>query len=133
MGIIKFNMKMKAIITVSLLMMGFIKAWFWADFSHGVDVIPSTVELRFRDWISLNMRSYSSKEEYRFRYKEFARKEKLIQENSKSNDSHRIGHNRFSDWTSEEWEKNLPYIKANEPSEYYEPNNTNIPETLNWV
>lgn len=51
---------------------------------------------------------YSTKEEYRFRYTEFSKTAKYIEEHNKYNPSFELTLNEYSDITDEEWDKMLP-------------------------
>ena len=56
-------------------------------------------------------KSYATKDEYEFRLALFAKKHIEMAKINSTNGSFTVGHNMFSDWTQEEFQKLLGYKK----------------------
>ena len=61
------------------------------------------VDQKYAKYLSDHNKSYGTKEEYEFRKALFAEKELKINEWNSQGNTHVIGHNKFSDWTKEEF------------------------------
>ena len=75
-------------------------------------VIQSEDEISklFEQHISTFGHSYATKEEYEFRKRLFAETHAFITEwNSNPNATHKVGHNKFSDMSDDEYKRNLGY------------------------
>ena len=66
-----------------------------------------TFEEKFLNHMSLFGLSYGTKEEYAFRMQQFARNEELVNSINAKQSSYKAGHNQFSTWTEEEFERLL--------------------------
>jgi len=75
----------------------------------------SEIESAFLGYITQYGKSYTNVAEYESRLRTFAMKHSFIQAENKVND-YKLGHNKFSDWTQEEYESILTYV----PSETHE-------------
>jgi C1A family cysteine protease len=69
----------------------------------------SEIESAFLGYITQYGKSYSSVAEYEMRLRNFAVKHAAIEEHNQSGESYRLGHNKMSDWTEEEYEAILTY------------------------
>ena len=64
----------------------------------------SQLDIDFMHYIAKFNKKYESIEEYEDRIVNFAKTDKFIKEaNSRTDRSYRAGHNKFSDWTDEEY------------------------------
>ena len=62
--------------------------------------------MAFMEHISYYGHSYGTSEEYKFRLNIFANNDKLIKEiNSNPENTFTVGHNKFSTWTDEEYNR----------------------------
>ena len=64
----------------------------------------SEIESSFLSFISEYGRNYGSLEEYGLRLAQFVRTHREIEEHNAKESSFKLGHNKFSDWTIEEYE-----------------------------
>ena len=70
----------------------------------------SSEELEFLKFVSKFGRNYGTKEEFKMRSQQFARTlAKISEENSKSENTFRVGINKFADWSPEEFRRILSY------------------------
>jgi KDEL-tailed cysteine endopeptidase len=69
----------------------------------------SEIESAFLGYITEQGKSYSTVAEYEMRLRTFAVKHAYIQEHNKLGESYKLGHNKFSDWTDEEYSSILTY------------------------
>ena len=75
-----------------------------------VAATPMTdMEYKFINYVATHAKSYGTKEEYAFRLEQFARVENFIAESNATEANFRLGHNKFSDYTPEEYKKMLGY------------------------
>jgi len=77
--------------------------------------------------------SYGTVEEYEFRFEQFMRKQEHIEEQNASNSTYVAGHNKFSTWTQEEFERMLGYkpVDVEMPVAAYPENASYQP--VDWV
>ena len=89
----------------------------------------NALEFEFMKWISNHNRSYSTLEEYSMRKLIWAEHDEFIKmvNNPENEFTHTAGHNKFSDWTEEEFEalmtekepinqeNNSPHVVSDEP------------------
>jgi len=69
----------------------------------------SEIESSFLGYITQFGKSYSSMAEYELRLREFAFKHQYIANHNENATSFVLGHNKFSDWTAEEYKSLLTY------------------------
>ena len=63
-----------------------------------------TSSMEFVSYIAMHNKNYDSVDEYNLRREQFARTHAFIQEHNNSTENvHRAAHNKFSDWTEEEF------------------------------
>jgi len=67
------------------------------------------MEFKFINYVATHAKSYGTKEEYSFRLEQFAKAEKFIAESNAVEANFRLGHNKFSDYTHDEYKKMLGY------------------------
>ena len=76
----------------------------------------SQLDIDFMHYIAKFNKKYESIEEYEDRIVNFAKTDKFIKEaNSREDRSYRAGHNKFSDWTDEEYKAKLGLSKVEMP------------------
>jgi C1A family cysteine protease len=104
-----------------------------------VAATPMTdVEYRFINYVAKFGKSYGTQEEYAFRLEQFARIDAKIQESNAIEANFTLGHNKFSDYTHEEYKKMLGYkpVTATEAADEIVSNDNEIPtfdKGVNWV
>jgi C1A family cysteine protease len=104
-----------------------------------VAATPMTdVEYRFINYVAKFGKSYGTQEEYAFRLEQFARIDAKIQESNAIEANFTLGHNKFSDYTHEEYKKMLGYkpVTATEAADEIVSNDNEIPTFdtgVNWV
>jgi len=69
----------------------------------------SEIESAFLGYITEFGKSYETMAEYEFRLAQFAQKHSVINAHNATEESYKLGHNKFSDWTQEEYEAILTY------------------------
>lgn len=69
----------------------------------------SEIESAFLGYITQFGKSYSTMAEYEHRLHQFAQKHSYIQEHNATETDYKLGHNKMSDWTQEEYEALLTY------------------------
>jgi C1A family cysteine protease len=92
-------------------------------------------EYRFINYVAKFSKSYGTKEEYAFRLEQFARNEAAIQESNAIESNFTLGHNKFSDYTNDEYKKMLGY-KAVATTESAAVVSNSVPSFstgVNWV
>lgn len=90
----------------------------------------------FVGYVETYGKSYGTKAEFEFRQDLYAKKDKIIEEwNSRSNVTHLLGHNQFSDWTELEFKRVLGYAgpKQVDESKVVILDENDLPESVNWV
>lgn len=103
-------------------------------------VVGEENDVKFVNWISENGRSFKSVEEYNFRRELWLKKDEWINNFYATNHSEnfRVGHNKFSDWTKEEFKKMTGIRPRAANTTLVQPNNpTNllplpVPVSLDW-
>jgi cathepsin L len=75
----------------------------------GFAAASSEVESAFFGYITQYGKSYGSMEEYEFRLAQFARNHAIIAEHNVKESSFKLGHNKMSDWSEEEYHAILTY------------------------
>jgi C1A family cysteine protease len=102
-----------------------------------VAATPMTdIEYRFINYVAKFGKSYGTKEEYSFRLEQFANIEAAIQQSNASEASFVLGHNKFSDYTHDEYKKMLGYkaVTTTETADEIVSNDAPSFETgVNWV
>lgn len=99
--------------------------------------ISPIVEKEYIQHLAEFGKSYGTKEEYQFRLALFAEKHAAIAEHNSENGSFTLGHNKFSDWTADEYKKLLGF-KKNQRSHMVKSSNytildtSNIPDSIDW-
>lgn len=94
-------------------------------------VLTST-DYKFMEWIVQNGRSYATSEEYKLRFSLYKLRDSAIEAfNLDSDNTHLVGHNMFSDRTSDEM-KVMNGYKHEEPTKVSELLEVDIPKTLDW-
>jgi len=74
----------------------------------------SEIEGAFLGYITQFGKSYSNMAEYEMRLREFAVKHAVIAQHNATEESFKLGHNQFSDWTDAEYKAILTYKSAGE-------------------
>jgi len=75
----------------------------------GAASAATETESAFFNFITKFGKSYSTMEEYTFRFAEFADKHAFIQTHNASQNDYKLGHNKMSDWTDAEYKAILKY------------------------
>ena len=75
----------------------------------GCAMAISEIESTFLGYLTQYGKSYSTVEEYDARLRNFAVHHQFIQEHNKEGHAYKVGHNKFSDWTDEEYKALLTY------------------------
>jgi len=93
------------------------------------------VEYRFINYVAKFGKSYGTKEEYAFRLKQFAIKDAEMEIINAEETTFTVGHNKFSDWTHDEFKRILgfkknPLIVDHAPEEI---TNVAVPASVNWT
>lgn len=98
--------------------------------------VSPIVEKEFIQHIAEYGKSYGTKEEYIFRLNEFAKKHAAIAEINAENGSFTVGHNKFSDWTDDEYKRLLgfkgkqsPFVEATQATLL---STEDIPASIDW-
>ena len=86
----------------------------------------SAVEYDFINYVATHGKSYGTTEEYAFRFAIFAEKDAEIKLQNAEQSAYRLAHNKFSDWTAQEFKRVLGYKV---PSGIYE----HAPEANNTI
>ena len=74
----------------------------------------SEIEGAFLGYITQFGKSYSNMAEYEMRLREFAVKHAVIAQHNATEESFKLGHNKFSDWTDAEYKAILTYKSKGE-------------------
>lgn len=86
------------------------------------------------NWIANHGRSYGTREEYGFRMMQFARNHTNLNKMQKSNMTHQVAHNEFSDWTEAEFNSMMGFrgdmVKDEKNIGYFAPATF---DDVNWV
>lgn len=96
--------------------------------------VLSTDDLEFLKYVAKYGKSYGTKEEFEFRGEVFKNTlAALSEENSKNDNTFRVGANKFADWTPAEFKRILSYkpirgMKA----EALDLENVSIPDAIDW-
>jgi len=69
----------------------------------------SQLEQSFISHMNEHGLSYGTKEEYAFRFEIFAQKDAIINETNAKETAFQLGHNKFSTWTQEEYQRILGF------------------------
>ena len=69
----------------------------------------SSVEYEFINYVATQGKSYGTKEEYAFRLAIFAEKDAEMKLINAEQSAYKLAHNKFSDWTAEEFKRVLGY------------------------
>ena len=95
----------------------------------------NAVETDFMFYLSKHGKSYANQEEYNMRLANFARNDAHIKAHDPVATGYTLAHNKFSDWTREEYEAILKYTPAsNWPQrEVSEPNAEQLGVAVNWI
>jgi len=94
------------------------------------------MEYRFINYVAQQGKSYGTQEEYAFRLEQFARVEAAIQESNATESNFRLGHNKFSDYTHDEYKKMLgykPVPTTDEVADYVSNAVPSFATGVNWV
>lgn len=77
--------------------------------TYALAVDLPTIELDFMKYIAKHNKSYDTREEYQFRLERFIETDKFVQEVNEPNSeyTHTAAHNKFSDWTRDEYKRML--------------------------
>ena len=128
---------MKSLTAAALLCLGSTNAF--ADFSYGINVIPTLEEHEFRGWMRKFGKSYQTKEEYLFRYQVFRNNLKEITKTEERHENYHEGLNQWSDMTEDDF-GNIPIVEKSEAflaKDEYPPvellGDVELPESINWV
>ena len=75
-----------------------------------VGLVEDEMTKKFEQHIGIYGHSYATKEEYEFRKSLFAKTDAFITEwNSNTSATHKVGHNKFSDMSDDEYKRSLGY------------------------
>lgn len=68
-------------------------------------VNANQLQFEFMQFIAEHGKSYTTAKDYALRFERWVKADAYIKENNSSNSTHVAGHNKFSDWTHEEFSK----------------------------
>jgi cathepsin L len=90
------------------------------------------VAAQYMNYLATHSKSYLNSEEFEVRKSLYEQMDSFIEEHNATDSSFKLGHNKFSDWTSYERSSLLGYIAPMETKEpvWLEPTNA---DTVNWV
>jgi len=97
--------------------------------------IMAPEEYAFINFISEHGKNYGTRAEYNFRLAQFLKKDAELKQINEENSTFAVGHNRFSDWTQDEYKGLLGYKKI-EPlmdKRFKVLDTTNLADGVNWV
>ena len=63
----------------------------------------------YLNYLATFNKSYENQEEFAMRVNRYVEVDAFIQEHNQTNASYSVGHNQFSDWTTEEYESMLNF------------------------
>ena len=95
--------------------------------------VISASDMEFLKYVSKFGKSYGTKEEFEFRADQFkSTLARISLENSKNDNTFRLGTNKFADWTPAEFKKMLSYMPIGGPKTYASFANVSIPTSVDW-
>jgi C1A family cysteine protease len=96
--------------------------------------IPSIYDSKYVEYLSLHNKGYGTNEEFMLRQKLYMEMDvKINQWNANPKATHKLGHNRFSDWTDFERKKLTGFVGTNKAKNEVILDTSEIPESVNWV
>ncbi|XP_019174039.1 PREDICTED: zingipain-2-like isoform X2 [Ipomoea nil] len=112
----------------------------WESLSAAPTLEETSFILRHERWMSLHGRSYKNETEKSKRFTIFKENVKFIEKfNKVSGRSFKLGTNKFTDLTKEEFratllneEKSTPYPKTSKPTSFVNESLAEVPESLDW-
>merc|ERR1712083_647533 len=114
------------------------KTFFAAAFMGVVSAEVLTADfMEFINYVSKYNKTYASVEEFNHRYEQWMRVHQFIKVNNSSlHETHKAGHNKFSDWTEEEF-KSMMGLKSHESAGLDVPVkvpelNGDLPDSVDW-
>jgi len=94
------------------------------------------LDATFADFMTTHGKSYATKEEFMFRKAIFNERDHRIRNwNSEKGHSHKLGHNKFSDWTEEEFGKIMGVRKGTKKESHAEERwmtTDSLPTSWDW-
>jgi len=67
------------------------------------NAVETENNFKFMQFVSKFAKNYDTVEEWMTRMKNWLETEKAIEEHNAKQSSYKLGHNKFSDWSAEEW------------------------------
>ena len=93
----------------------------------------SAEDMEFLKFVSLHGKSYGTKEEFEFRSDIFKKNLASINlENSKNDNSFRLGVNKFADWTPAEYKRMLSYRPLSKNIPKITQTKVGLPTSVDW-
>ena len=93
-----------------------------------------SIDIKYMNYISQHGKVVNSVEEYNTRASNFERNDFIIQEHNAQNGvNYTLGHNQFSDWSHEEYQKILGYKGYRKSEGPFAPFDSNDSGYVNWV
>ena len=93
----------------------------------------SSEDMEFLKFVSKHGKSYGTKEEFEFRADAFKNTlMQLSEENSKNENTFRVGLNKFADWTPAEFQRILSYKPVYQNARQVAVQETAIPDSVDW-
>jgi hypothetical protein len=100
----------------------------------------STGEMEFANYLIKYGKSYTTADEYPMRKDNYILVDKIIKDwNAKEDATHRLAHNKFSDWTEDEYLRihtnlgSAPKLYPDEDYNTVEFDVSDLPDSVNWV
>jgi len=94
----------------------------------------SEVESAFLGYITQYGKSYGTVAEYQFRLEQFARNHASVVEHNLTDSSFKLGFNKMSDWSEEEYKKLLTHKTMPESDKNYVVFDTNaVANSVDWI
>jgi C1A family cysteine protease len=95
------------------------------------------IQKAWNEWKNKHNKKYENEDEHGLRYKIWSEAEEFIRKHNSEKHSFKIGHNKFSDLTSEEFSKKFKGFNAalqakNHDSSKFKLSAVNIPESIDW-
>jgi len=105
------------------------------DFCEKQPTHSHSMLAKFNDHMNIYGLSYGTMDEFNFRLNRFAEKDTQINAINSRQDSYQLGHNKFSTWTTAEYNKLLNGEKKpfeGSTAEIVEYDNSPLPDEIDW-
>lgn len=88
----------------------------------------------FANFLAKHGKSYGTKEEFEFRFRQYSKNMAAIRgENSKNDNTFTLTANKFADYTREEYRRMLGYKRSNSNAAVKTFSTENLADSINWV